>query len=91
MDKSLFSKEYRVFLGHLRKARAEAGLTQAGLAERLGETQSFISKVERGERRLDVVELRAFCRALKLAFPTFVNRLHLAISMGERRTRSKSS
>jgi transcriptional regulator with XRE-family HTH domain len=91
MHKSLFSKEYRIFLGHLRKARAEAGLTQAGLAKRLGETQSFISKVERGERRLDVVELRAFCRALKMAFPTFINRLHLAITVGERHSRSKSS
>jgi transcriptional regulator with XRE-family HTH domain len=91
MEKSPFSKEYRIFLGHLRKARADAGLTQARLAKRLGETQSFISKVERGERRLDVVELRTFCRALKMPFPAFINRLHLAIGAGERRRGSGHS
>ena len=47
----------------LKKAREEAGLTQAQLALRIGETQTFVSKCERGERRIDVIELRAFCRA----------------------------
>jgi transcriptional regulator with XRE-family HTH domain len=91
MEKSLFSKKYRIFLGQLRKARVAARLTQTGLAERLGETQSFISKVERGERRLDVVELHAFCRALRMPFPTFINRLHVAIGAGERRGGSRRS
>jgi transcriptional regulator with XRE-family HTH domain len=89
MQKSLVSREYRLFLASLRKAREEAGLTQDGLAKQLGETQSFISKVERGERRLDVVELRAFCRALKIPFPAFVNKLHRAISASERSTCKK--
>lgn len=84
MDKSAFSTEYRILLAHLRQARTEAGLTQEELAERLGESQSFISKVERGERRLDVVELRAFCRALGTPFPAFINRLHLAAAASER-------
>jgi transcriptional regulator with XRE-family HTH domain len=84
MQKSLFSREYRLFLASLRKARMEAGLTQEGLAKLLGDTQSFISKVERGERRLDVVELRAFCRALDVPFPAFINKLHRAISASER-------
>jgi transcriptional regulator with XRE-family HTH domain len=43
--------------------RRRAGLTQVQLARRVGENQSFISKCERGERRIDVVELRGFCRA----------------------------
>ncbi len=72
MDKSLFSNDYVLFLQQLREARKKAGLTQEQLAELLGQTQSFISKVERGERRLDVVELRAFCIALGVFFPTFV-------------------
>ena len=84
MQKSLVSREYRVFLVRLRQAREEAGLSQEGLAKRLGDTQSFISKVERGERRLDVVELRAFCRALKIPFPDFVTKLHRALSANER-------
>lgn len=77
MDKSLFTQEYRIFLDALRKARMDdAGLTQAEVAKRLGQSQSFVSKVERGERRLDVIELRGFCRALRVPFPTFINKLH---------------
>lgn len=45
-------------------ARTEAGLTQVALAERLGKPQSFVSKMERGERRLDIVELAIVARAL---------------------------
>jgi len=84
MEKSPFSKQYELFLESLRKARKNAGLTQEGLAKSLGESQSFISKVERGERRLDVIELRAFCRALKVPFPAFVSRLHRAMTESER-------
>ena len=84
MEKSPFSKEYGLFLINLRNARNKARLTQEGLAKLLGETQSFISKVERGERRLDVVELRAFCRALKVPFPSFISKLHRAITASER-------
>ncbi|MCW5956450.1 MAG: helix-turn-helix transcriptional regulator [Pyrinomonadaceae bacterium] len=65
MEKSIYTKEYSLFLEQLRKAREEKGLTQTDVAERLGQTQSFVSKVERGERRLDIVELRAFCSAMK--------------------------
>jgi transcriptional regulator with XRE-family HTH domain len=47
-------------------------LTQADLADRLGMTQSWVSKCERGERRLDVVELRAFCDAMGVGFLAFM-------------------
>jgi transcriptional regulator with XRE-family HTH domain len=90
MDKSLFSKQYRIFLSLLRTARVEAGLTQADLAKRIGESQSFVSKVERGERRLDVVELRAFCSALNVQFPKFMKGLHDSLSTSERRRLSGS-
>ena len=72
MDKSIFSREYDVFLRRLRDARRRAGLTQVQLAERLGQTQSFVSKCERGERRLDIVETRAFCMAIGVPFPRFI-------------------
>lgn len=64
----------------LRGARLEAGLRQQDLAERLGVPQSFVSKYESGERRLDVLELRQVCMALGLPFCAFARRLddHLA-------------
>lgn len=54
---SLYSDEYRRFLGRLKAARQEAGYTQIDVAKRLNKPQSLISKLENGERRVDVVEL----------------------------------
>lgn len=67
MKKSINSEEYRAFLRLLIEYRERAGLTQTQLADRLGETQSFVSKLERGERRIDVVELFAICEALEIS------------------------
>jgi len=72
MEKSIFSLEYKQVLKQLRDAREDSGLTQSDVAERLGQTQSFVSKVERSERRLDVVELRAFCNAIGIQFSEFI-------------------
>jgi transcriptional regulator with XRE-family HTH domain len=72
VDKSITSREYAVLLREFRAARKRAGVTQVELAERVGETQSFVSKCERGERRLDVVELRAFCRAIGVPLQAFL-------------------
>jgi transcriptional regulator with XRE-family HTH domain len=79
MEKSIFTKEYALFLSHLRAARKAAGLTQEQVAERLGQTQSFVSKCERGERRIDVVELRAFCQAIGISFADFIQELETAM------------
>lgn len=51
-------------MGMLRELRQNAGFTQAELAERLGKPQSYVSKVERGERIIDLVEIRWWCREL---------------------------
>lgn len=59
MPKSVFADDYRTLIARLVELRAEAGLTQVELATRLGRPQSYISKIERCERRLDVVE---FCQ-----------------------------
>ena len=83
MDKSIHSKEYAVFLRHLRQARKKAGMTQAQLARRLTETQSFVSKCERGERRLDFVEVRRICTVLQIDFPNFVARVHGSLARGK--------
>ena len=71
MDKTIHSPENETFLAALKRARLRAGLSQAEVGERLKETQSWISKVERGERRLDLLEVRAFCRAIGVPFLDF--------------------
>lgn len=75
MEKSIYTREYAAVVRLLREAREEAGVTQVELAGRIDETQSYVSKVERGELRLDVIQLRTVCRALGLALPAFVERL----------------
>jgi transcriptional regulator with XRE-family HTH domain len=72
MEKSVFTREYAVLKGLLRELREKANLTQEQVAEKLGQTQSFVSKCERGERRLDVVQLRAFGRAVGVTLPNIV-------------------
>ena len=57
-------REYEQFLARLKKARGSAGLTQQQLAKRLRRPQSFVSKYETGERRLDVVEYLQVAHAL---------------------------
>lgn len=56
MPESPFAAEYEAFRRMLIEARHKSGLTQAELAEAIGRPQSFVSKYETGERRLDVVE-----------------------------------
>jgi len=63
----------------LREARERTGLTQEQIAERLETTQSIISKCERGERRLDVVELKAWCQALDISLPVFISEFEKAL------------
>lgn len=79
MEKSIYSKEYALFLEQLRQTRQQKGLTQTDVAVRLGQTQSFISKVERGERRIDIVELRQLCAVMGVEFVTFVDQLEKSL------------
>lgn len=75
MTKSVFSDRYARFLGVLVQARKDAGLTQSELASRLGKPQSYISKAERGERRLDVIEFIEISEALGVKAPTLISQL----------------
>jgi len=72
MEKTTFTREYDLLRRMLRELRERQGVTQVELAERLKETQSYVSKCERGERRLDLVQVRAFCAALKIPLVEFV-------------------
>lgn len=66
MPKSVFSHRYERLRDALIRARHDADLTQIDLAKKLRRPQSFVSKYERGERRLDVVELIDVADALKV-------------------------
>jgi len=79
MKQSVYQREYVLFLDLLRRSRAESGLTQTQLAERLQQTQSFVSKCERGERRMDVADLYRFCRAMQVSIVDFVSDLDVVI------------
>ena len=64
MEKSIHTDEYALLVDLLKEARASAGLSQTQLAKKLKQSQSFVSKMEVGERRLDMVQLRTVCLAL---------------------------
>lgn len=72
MEKSIISTDYRLFLDFLKKTREDVGVTQIQIAKKLKITQSQVSKIERGERRLDFIELRRWLRALKIPVIDFV-------------------
>ena len=75
VQKSPRAIDKEAFLGALREVRDEVGLTQAELAARLGRPQSFVSKYESGERRLDLIELSEVCAALGISLENFVSRV----------------
>jgi len=79
MEKSAFTRAHKILCRLLRELRQEAGVTQIELAARLGETQSEVSKFERGERRLDLVQLQVWCEALGASLSDFVTRFEKAL------------
>jgi len=64
MQKSIYTQQHQRLCELLVEARDAAGLTQVELARRLDRPQSFVSKYENGERRLDVIEFMAVTGAL---------------------------
>ena len=87
MEKSVFTADYRVLVELLVETRKSAGVRQVDLAERLGTTQSYVSKVEQGDLRLDVIQLRAVCLALNTGLREFVFELEKRLARGGRRKR----
>jgi transcriptional regulator with XRE-family HTH domain len=72
MPKTIFSAGQDRFLKVLRQTRESAGMTQVQLARKLKVQQSFVSKIESGERRVDIVELETICKALRTSLTDFV-------------------
>jgi len=79
MPKSVFTDAYKVLLDTIIEARKEAGVTQVQLAKKLGKPQPWVSNVENGVRRIDVIEFIAIARAIgdpaDRLFGTLVKRL----------------
>lgn len=74
MEKSIFTPEQEALQRVLRQLRLGAGLRQEDLALRLNEPQSFVSKYESGERRLDLIELRQVCQAVGVTLRELIER-----------------
>ncbi|MFV7436603.1 helix-turn-helix domain-containing protein [Pseudomonas vlassakiae] len=64
MTKAIYRREHMIFLQELKRMRVESGMTQVQCSAALGRPQSFMSDVERGVRRLDMVQLRDLCQVL---------------------------
>lgn len=75
MRKSVHTRDYAALLELLIEVRHRAGLTQAQLGQQLPFEQPSISKIERGERRVDVIELKMICKHLGISLRDFVAEL----------------
>ena len=72
MDKTITTKEYANFIKKLRQARLDAGLKQIDVAKKLKRPQSYISRVESGEYRVDVLEIQRFAKLYKKDINYFI-------------------
>lgn len=72
MSKTIYSKEHRYIVKQLKKARQDAGLSQEKGAKILNTTQSYISKIESGQRKIDVVQLKKFAKLYKKSLNFFI-------------------
>ena len=72
MRRSIGTAEHKRLLALLRQIRLDAGLRQVDVAKRLKQPQAYVSRYETGERRLDLLELRAVCAAVGIKLKDFV-------------------
>jgi transcriptional regulator with XRE-family HTH domain len=94
MEKSIYTDEYSAVTDLLKELRKAAGITQVQMAEMLEQTQSLFSKYERGEIRLDVIQLRTIVLKLGLTLTEFAahleKRLHVPKTQASRRSKSST-
>jgi len=72
MSKSVYSDDYKMIIKRLKEARLEVGLSQQDVANKLNKPQSYVSKIESGERRLDVAEIKKFANTYKRDVSFFI-------------------
>ena len=72
MARSIYTNEYKNVVKKIRRARNEAGLLQVDVAKKLKKPQSYVSKIERGERRVDVAELSILAKIYRKSLNYFV-------------------
>jgi transcriptional regulator with XRE-family HTH domain len=89
MEKSIYTNEYPVLVALLQETRRAANLTQVELAQKIGQSQSFVSKAEIGERRLDLIQLRTLCQAMGTTLSAFVSKLEDRLAKRREKGRSR--
>ncbi|RPI18655.1 MAG: XRE family transcriptional regulator [Ignavibacteriae bacterium] len=72
MSKSIYSKEYKYLFQKLKQARIEIGLDQTDVARKLKTTQSYISKIEHGQVKIDIFLLKDFSKIYKKPLEYFL-------------------
>lgn len=72
MGKTIYSKGHKALIARMIKARKAVGLRQEDAAELLKKTQSYISKIEAGQRRVDIIQLKEFAKIYKKDLDFFV-------------------
>jgi len=65
MSRSIYEKEYKKIISRLREVRLNTGLSQQAVADKLGKPQSYVAKIEAGERRIDVAEIKKLAAIYK--------------------------
>ncbi len=86
MPKTIYKPEHAVLLTLLKKHRKAAGLTQVQCSKALGRPQSFMSDIESGTRRLDIVQLRDLCKVLGVGLQDLIAEFEMSLSKNDSTT-----
>jgi transcriptional regulator with XRE-family HTH domain len=86
MPKTIYKPEHDLLLSLIKKYRKEAGLTQAECSKALERPQSFMSDVETGSRRLDIVQLRDLCKVLGIGLQDLIAEFEISLSENDSKT-----
>lgn len=72
MSRSVYGDDYKKLIERLKQARLDVGMSQQTVADKLKKPQSYISKIESGERRLDIIEVKALAKVYEKRLEDFV-------------------
>lgn len=72
MPRAIYTKDHNEIVKRLKQARIESGFGQVEVAKKLGKTQSYLSKIESGQRRFDVLQLKEFAKLYKKPIDYFI-------------------